>query len=373
MKINKLFYFILIVSLTFAGCTKNNQSTPIQQVGQADSAKSINSFASDNTNNKLADIISGKYDSFSSDKGYKKAAEDMQKAWENLKEKKHTPIRSWMNTNFDESSKNAKSLYYPFGGPDFSYAFAFYPNVKNYILVGLEPVGSLKDLGNFDLKSSTQFLKDMKQVLFYSMSYGFFRTKDMAKQFNDKSGALNVMLFFLKQNNADLGKITQMKWDNGTLKDMDANDKSKADCVHIEFQIDKVSHSLYYFSQDLSNDGLKKRPSFNEWVSKQGTFCSLVKSASYLMHHDAFSATRDYLINNSVIHIQDDSGIKYCDMLKSKKKVKIFGSYSKTISLFSHMIQSDLKKAYAAKNIPDLSFSIGYNVVFRQTNLQVMQ
>ncbi len=375
MRISKLFCTALMISLSFAGCKESKQNTPPQKVEQAApvAVQQVNSFAPDTSQNRLADIIAGKYKPFTADKAYKKASDDMQKEWESLKEKKLTPIRTWMNKNYDGSVKEAKSLYYPFGGPDFSYAFAFYPNVKNYILVGLEPVGSLKDLGNFNLKSSTQFLNDMKQVLFYSIRFGFFRTKDMKKQFNDESGALNVMLFFLKQYNADLGKITLLKWDNGTLKEMDVNDKSKADCVHIDFQIDKVSHNLYYFSQDLSNSGLKKRPYFNEWVSKQGTFCSLVKSASYLMHIDPFFDVRDFLIKNSIFHLQDDSGIKYCDMLKNKKKVTLFGAYTQTISAFSHRGQPDMKKAYESKNILGLPFSIGYNVVFRQTNIQVMQ
>jgi len=37
----------------------------------------------------------------------------------------------------------ADTMYYMFSGPDFLYAYTFFPNANTYILAGLEPVGQV--------------------------------------------------------------------------------------------------------------------------------------------------------------------------------------------------------------------------------------
>ncbi|MEI9892358.1 MAG: hypothetical protein WDN28_00105 [Chthoniobacter sp.] len=67
--------------------------------------------------------------------------------------------------------------------------------------------------------------------------------------------------------------------------------------------------TLYYFKTDLSNGG--GNASFLAFCKHHGPGASLLKSASYLMHEESFSTIRNFLLANSTLIIQDDSGIPY--------------------------------------------------------------
>src|SRR6201999_3076321 len=71
---------------------------------------------------------------------------------------------------------------------------------------------------------------------------------------------------------------------------------------------DGAEKTLYYFSTDLSNGGVKSS-GFLKFCETLAPGNSLIKSASYLLHSDGFSTVRDFLLNNSATIIQDDSGI----------------------------------------------------------------
>ena len=66
--------------------------------------------------------------------------------------------------------------------------------------------------------------------------------------------------------------------------------------------------TLYYFSTDLSDDGVK-RSGFLAFCAKLGTADSFVKSASYLMHSGGFGTVRSFLLDHSATVLEDDSGI----------------------------------------------------------------
>ena len=71
---------------------------------------------------------------------------------------------------------------------------------------------------------------------------------------------------------------------------------------------DGVEKTLYYFSTDLSNSGVKAS-GFLKFCSTLAPGNSLIKSASYLLHSGNFTTVRDFILANSATIIQDDSGI----------------------------------------------------------------
>ena len=71
---------------------------------------------------------------------------------------------------------------------------------------------------------------------------------------------------------------------------------------------DGVERTLYYFSTDLSNSGVRSS-GFLKFCETLAPGDSLIKSASYLLHAGNFSAVRGFLLTNSATIIQDDFGI----------------------------------------------------------------
>jgi hypothetical protein len=133
--------------------------------------------------------------------------------------------------------------------------------------------------------------------------------------------------------------------------------------------------TIYYFSKDISDHGLEGEEDWLAWVKKTADnrpIVSLTKSASYLMHLSSFSLIRDFILENSVLHIQDDSGIPLADMETEDVTVKLYGKYTRTIKLFSGRVQRDMRSRYADRDkVESLPFAIGYNVTHRECNLQV--
>ena len=74
--------------------------------------------------------------------------------------------------------------HYPFSGPDFLYANLFFPTVKNYVLIALEPLGTLHNVTTEEREYSEHYLQQLQKSLYFSTHDGFFRTKSMEKELN---------------------------------------------------------------------------------------------------------------------------------------------------------------------------------------------
>ena len=292
---------------------------------------------------------------------------------------KMEPITNWVKENkMIPENYGCKTLFYPLAGADFVYADAFFSDVRNYILVGLEKPGYLPNydqLGNMDLQN---YLNQIFNSLDISMTSGFFRTKSMAVQFNQKTvnGTLHSLLFYLARRGNKIRKIRHfILKDNAVIKYTSGTEGMFSPGLDIEFlTADNKVKNLFYYNTDLS-DANTKIDNFFNWVSSFGEHHTMLKAASYLNSREYFSKTRNYILKSSNMIVQDDSGIPYKYFVDGTWNVKLYGGYKKVIPLFSSRIQPDLVRAYAdttkltSKYLP---FRIGYNVAVGETNLQVL-
>ena len=92
-------------------------------------------------------------------------------------------------------------------------------------------------------------------------------------------------------------------------------------------------------------------------------------ASPYLMHTGGFTKVRNFLIEKSQFHVQDDTGIPYRFLNNSNKIISLYGVYNKLIKLFEFDFQKDLKQAYDNGEKKNLSFSLGYNSAHGESNL----
>ncbi len=247
-----------------------------------------------------------------------------------------------------------------FSGPDMLYAHAFYPNADSYILCGREPVGELPDLAKMKSQMRAAALGNLRKSLNAILSFSFFITADMKNDLKatQLSGTLPVMLVFLARAGCQITSVEPVKWDDaGTL----TQGKSKTPGVKISFiGTQGKSQSLYYFTTDLSNWGIKDNPGFMAFCQKQGQGNALVKAASYLMHLNEFTTVRDFLLSSTRNIIQDDSGIPWQHFKESEWIMGLYGNYPGPIPLFAKHDQADLRAAFAAQKSGELPFGVGY-------------
>ena len=302
---------------------------------------------------------------------WKNHAKSFDSKWAGLEKKRLAPIREWVATELKDISADCKTLFYPFGGPDFLFANTFFPSFNNYVLIGLEPVGQLPDLKKLDKNVLSGYLASLQNSLATLISGGFFKTIDMASDFQPGrvNGIVPVLMVFLAKTDHKVldieyikldktGKLTYEKSDSSSGKT-----KTKYDGVMIKFtdKEEKVVKKLFFFSTDLSDGGFPKKTDFQNFVKEMQPFASMAKAASYLMHQSGFDGIRNFVVENAKYMVQEDSGIplKYFDEKKWERR--FYGTYTSPIPMFAGRVQRDLQDAYRKKdNVKPLPFGIGY-------------
>jgi hypothetical protein len=395
-----LFAFVA-VSITFAACNNNSKAgaaTPVPvDSSKKDSIKLVEKTKAGNEaydpskyNNKyddMAKFFAGMETDSASEfaplfktQGWKNYSNGFSNRWNNLEKKRLAPIREWATTELKDISTDCKTLFYPFGGPDFLFANTFFPSFDNFVLIGLEPVGQLPDLNKLDKGVLNNYLGSLQGSLRTLIDGGFFKTIDMASDFRPGrvNGTVPVLLTFLAKTGnkvLDIEYITLDKTGKLTYEKSDLSEKKQKknyQGVLIKFtdKEAKTVKKLFFFSTDLSNGGFPKHKDFQEFVLGLKPFASMAKAASYLMHEGNFSSIRSFVTDNAQYMLQEDSGIpvKYFDAKKWERR--FYGTYHAPIPLFAGKVQRDLQLEFNNKgNVKPLPFGIGYYWESGRSNL----
>src|SRR5205807_574997 len=118
-------------------------------VGSCASVCGQNGASIDEIAHLLAGLpVTGTLTSFMQNGGWQAHAAAMDKAWKTKEYFQLGPIASWMSSHAGEYYRSSGTMYYMFSGPDFLYAYTFFPDANTYILAGLEPVGQVPDLSS---------------------------------------------------------------------------------------------------------------------------------------------------------------------------------------------------------------------------------
>ena len=299
-------------------------------------------------------------------------------AWARLTARQFVGIRNWEVNYLPDATQPIPVVFYMFSGPDFLYAHQFFPNASTYILAGTEPIGPLPDVLRIAGPGLEAALQDLQKSLNSVLSFSFFITKDMKTdlQREELKGTLPIFYIFLARAGQTITDITFVTLDkSGQSHSAVPNEKSKGltPGVRITFTggPDAPPQTLYYFTTDLSNEGIHQQPGFLKFCEAQGTGVGLLKSASYLMFENGFSTVREFLLEHGKAIVQDDSGIPIAAFDPAKWLLRFFGSYAGPIDLFKQYYQPQLQGLYQQSNPAPLGFGIGYRWSPRQSTLVV--
>jgi hypothetical protein len=258
-----------------------------------------------------------------------------------------------------------------FSGPDFLYADAFYAKASTYVLSALEPPGSVPDLTRLPHGGIYAALYNVEHSLSSILSFSFFITKKMKVDLHEGqlSGTLPILYVFLARSGKTIRNVSPVALDDkGAAYFAGENPGANAvRGVRIVFAgSDGVEKTLYYFSTDLSNSGVRAS-GFLKFCATLAPGNSLVKSASYLMHAGNFTAVRDFILNNSATIIQDDSGIPLAYYSPKKWRFFPFGRYAGPIAEFPRRYQESYAELFGRAQPMD--FGIGYRWRTYESNL----
>ena len=387
MKNNKLLSAFCTISfaglLLLQGCSGdiNANSSTTNAIKKTESTTTVDPLAFDKAKSaKLTDtakLLAGiEVDSQSplakvqQNKGWSSHQNYYKNAWSKLENQQLAKVRKWTGAELKEVNAKSPSVFYPFSGPDFLYSYSLFPKAKEMVLVGLEPVGSVPDFAKLSASQTDTQLRQARSSLSEILQFSFFRTNDMKVDLQ-KQGVLPILYVFMARTKNRILDLQYIGLDKNAK--VGEYQKGMVPGVKIAFvpEGDSVPRTLYYFSTDLSNDGLKKHPELTQFVTQLDNPVTYLKAASYLMYNGSFSNIRDTILANSSYLLQDDSGMPLKSFDNAKWNLKFYGAYSRPIGLFSNRYQSDLRRVYTTTKTKPLDFGIGYQFSVNQSNLML--
>ena len=297
---------------------------------------------------------------------WKAHQENMNRIW-NIYQQTSPKLMSFAENELSDANDDCNFAFYPFSGPDYLFVNALFPKMQTYVLVGLEKVGT-----PIKVKKPTadtyQLYENAVSGIF---NLSFFSTEDMhSKSGTDTiSGVLPIIQMLMARTKRE---IVSVKYKKLNLLGNIQNGDNACNMVEIRFfkQGSHYLQTLYYISCDLQNRSFAHNLGLQNFIKKnrQQQILCFTKSASYLMHTDSFSFIRSFILDNSQVIVQDDSGIPWQYFIPDEWDYTLYGSYHNPIDEYTDYKQDDLESAYQKADSRILNFRIGYS---RQSNLQI--
>jgi hypothetical protein len=308
---------------------------------------------------------------------YEKYRKSTGNKWTKLEEERLARMRSWAASELAALNRSNRDVLYAFSGPDFLHMFSLFPGAKRYVMIALEPTGSLPDLAATAEGEVAGHLHVLDKSLddFYKRSY--FVTGSLLHDLSNTylDGVAPILCAFLARTG---NLILDMKYVYLSEKGEPTTDAITSVQREQGLQVDFVNagdvherRTLFYFSSDLRNGALSRNKALRHYLGSLDQPITYIKSASYLMHSRVYAAIRGIILDKSSAYVGDDTGIPYMYFPKDKWSMHLYGKYVKPIDEFRGVEQEDLHLAYQSRVIKPLPFNLGYHWNSEEQNLMV--
>ena len=304
--------------------------------------------------------------------------EEMDQAWNRIDRETIAAMRDFQRRELRPASVGKSLVFYPFSGPDALVLTAFFPDSPTYVMVGLEPAGTLPDAKQFQKQNLPVSLARVRDTVYSELHRSFFITREMDRQFRGQvtDGLFTPILQLLvRSHHTILGYRYVRLNGEGRVVERAANYHAPGKIgnkgVEIDFQSDvnQSIHKLFYFSVNLSNERLHDDQAFLTFLDGLKGVTTFFKATSYMTHKPEFSIIRNQVLAHSEAILQDDSGIPYKFLHAAPWQVQLYGDYNRPYGSFRWLEQPDLKKAYGSPGPRPLTFRIGYGFSRAPSNL----
>jgi hypothetical protein len=284
-------------------------------------------------------------------------------------------LHAWQQTFLPESLQPIPVVFYMFSGPDFLYADQIFPNAAVYVLCGKEALGPPPD--PLRITNLSGALGNLENAMKSSLNITFFITKNMKVDLHEQNlnGMLPILYTFIARADKSIANVTFGSLNSSGVFEEAAPGKKGGSIpgVRIRYNDNQSGNSqtMYYFTTDISDGGIKASPGFLKFCQHLGTGASLLKSPSYLLFEDGFATIRNFILDHSNLIVQDDSGIPLDYFDPNKWSLRLFGVYRGPIDIFKQHYQIRLRELFEQGNPQPLDFGFGYRWNYKEANLIV--
>lgn len=376
---------LIAVALVSAGCalpTMNEMSRPAETVRRAVLSIPVEDTGrSFDTKNDYARFLGGlpggrdqRFRSYRDTDAWRTHSSNMDALWKRFEDRRMQSIRSWRRSEIGDLARHPV-VFYPFSGPDFLFADAFFPGANTYVLCGLEGADMLPDVHSLSPQQRDAALDGIYTSLTTALSYSFFITKDMRVdlQRTRMKGTLPLFMVFMARSGYSVDAVEPVQI-TPAGKVIARSAGAAAPGLKVRFRTRfGATKTLFYFQENLADSNLKSDRRLLKFVDGYGAPVTFVKSASYLMHGSSFSTVRNYIVNNSRAVLQDDSGIPLRHLDRKRWDLNFYGNYRATLDIFKGYYQSDLARVFREQGpeVHPMEFGIGYAFMQKDSSLIV--
>jgi len=280
-------------------------------------------------------------------------------------------LHAWQQASLPESLQPIPVVFYMFSGPDFLYVDQFFPKAAVYALCGKEALGPAPD--PLRIANLSGALGNLENAMKSSLNTTYFITKDMKVDLHEQNlnGVLPILYAFIARADKSITNVTLGSLNGGGAFQEGARGGSPG--VRIRYTDNQTGNpqTMYYFTTDISDGGIKASPGFLKFCQRLGIGASFLKSSSYLMFENGFATIRNFILDHSNMIVQDDSGIPLAYFDPNKWGLRFFGVYLGPIELFKQHYQPRLRELFDQTNPPLLEFGFGYRWNYKEANLIV--
>src|SRR5215475_2416746 len=180
-------------------------------------------------------------------------------------------LHAWQQTSLPESLQPMPVVFYMFSGPDFLYADQFFPKAGVYVLCGKEALGPAPDPLRIPNLSSA--LGNLENAMKSSLSTTYFITKDMKVDLHEQNlnGVLPILYTFIARAGKSITNVTFGSINSGGGFQERARGGNPGVRISYTDNQSGASQTLYYFTTDLSDGGIKSSPAFLKFCQGLGT------------------------------------------------------------------------------------------------------
>jgi hypothetical protein len=291
-----------------------------------------------------------------------------------LNQRQLQKLHAWQAIYLPETTQPAPVAFYMFSGPDFLYVDQLLPRASVYVLCGKESMGPPPD--PLRIANLSGALGNLENAMKSSLNTTYFITKDMKIDLHEQNlnGVLPIIYAFIARADKSITNVTFGSLSSNGIFQESAPGKKGGSIpgVRINYTDNQLGNSqtLYYFTTDISDGGIKSTPGFLKFCQRFGIGSSFLKSSSYLMFEEGFATIRNFILEHSNRIVQDDSGIPLAYFDPAKWNLRLFGNYLGPIELFKQHYQLRLQELFQQSN-PPLDFGFGYRWNYKEANLMV--
>ncbi len=282
-------------------------------------------------------------------------------------------IRSWRRGVL--GSAGSGTLFYPFSGPDFLFADAFFPRSRTVIMCGLEPVGQPPETARISGATLASSLANLRSSISTPLNFSYFITKDMRNDLapgRSLSGVTPIIYTFLARTNHRVLSADAVALNgSGQVVSRSGAAGGTAPGIRIKAAGRSGVRTIYYFRTNLGDGTLGRDRRFLTFVRSQSPSATFVKSASYLMHSGGFNQIRTAVKTLSPVIVQDPTGVPYKQLAAGAWDITLYGNYRGTLDMFRSHYQPDLAAAYKSGGGKAMPFGVGYKWNLGESSLVV--